>query len=308
MGALHEYMQTTQGFLRDRGQKLWNPEDIRRYVNRARREIAMRTQCIRRVPPIAGSIETIQLTAGGTGYTDPTVVISAPDQPNGEALYPNGAQATATAQRIGGVITNISVGFGGSGYRQPTVTITDPTGTGATATAQTTPVMTTNANQERYNFADFPISGFPGVRSVLSVLDCSILYNNLRYTLIRFAFSEYQAFIRNYPFQYSYVPVAYTQLGDGTQGSLLFYPFPSQEYAIEPDCLCLPIDLRTDEDFEAIGEPWSEGVPYLAAAYAYEEAQAFNNARYWHDRLKEMMPRYTTYARPRMIGSPYGRR
>lgn len=305
---LYRYMQEVQGFLRDRGQKLFNPTDLVAYINRARREVAMRTQCIRRIPPISGSITNIVVTDGGSGYTAPTVSISAPDQPNGEALYPNGAQATATAQQIGGVISNVSLTFGGSGYRQPTATISDPTGTGAELTVTTTPLMTTVANQERYNFADFPIGEFPGVKAVFAVLDCSILYNNLRYTLIRYAFSEYQAYIRNYPFQYSYVPIAYTQLGDGAGGSLLMYPFPSEGYAIEPDCLCLPVDLTSDQDIEAITEPWTDAVPLLAAAYAYQEAQAFNNARFYLDQYREWVNRYTVYARPRMIGSPYGRR
>src|SRR5690349_4076873 len=103
--ALFDYMETTQGFLRDRAQKNMNPEDLRRYVNRARREIAMRSQCLRVVPPTSGQIETIQITAGGSGYTNPTVVISAPDLPNGKLPLPNGAQATAVAQIVGGQIS-----------------------------------------------------------------------------------------------------------------------------------------------------------------------------------------------------------
>lgn len=306
--ALFEYMETLQGFLRDRQQRNMSPEDLRRYVNRARREIAMRSQCLRLVPPTSGQIEEIQVTAPGSGYTNPTVVVSAPDLPNGQTPYPNGAQATATAQIIGGQVTSIGVDFGGSGYAQPTVTITDPHGTGATAVAITSPISTFNANQERYNFADFPITTFPGIKSVLAVLDVSILYNNLRYTLLRYSFSEYQAFVRQYPFQFSYVPVAYCIVNDGSTGAILAYPFPSQQYPFEPDCLCIPTDLQTDQDFEAIPEPWSEGVPMLAAHYAFAELQSYNNARWWLDQWKTWTLGYSVYARPRMIGSPYGRR
>lgn len=306
--TLFAYMESVQGFVRDRSQKVFNPEDIRRHINRARREIAMRSQCIRVVPPISGSIMEIQVKTGGTGYTNPTVVISGPDLPGGTSSYPGGAQATALASQVGGVITNVSVSFGGSGYFNPSVTITDPTGMGATVTPLLSPINSLYQNQERYNFSSFPLGTFPGVRAVFAVLDCAILYDNLRYRLLYYPFSEYQAFIRNYPFQYSYVPVVYTQLGDGTQGSLLMYPFPSQTYAFEPDCLCLPIDLQTDADYEAIGEPWSQGIPYLAASYCFEEAQAYNNSRYWADRAKEALPRYSAYARPRMIVTPYGRR
>lgn len=305
--ALNFYLQTLQGFLRDRAQRTWNTDDLTRYINRARREIAMRTQCIRNVPPTSGAIEEIQVTNPGTGYTNPTVIVSGPDLPNGALPYPAGAQATADAQIVNGGIGNISVSFGGNGYFQPTVAISDPTGHGATAVAITSPINILNPSQERYNFTDFPIDSIPGVSAVFAVLNVSILYNNLRYRLIYYPFSQYQAFIRNYPFQYSYVPVVYTQLQDGVQGSLLFYPFPSQQYVFEPDCLFLPIDLGSDSDYEAIGYPWQDSIAYLAAAYAFEEAQAYNNARYWLDIFKEQVNRHSIYARPGMTINPYGR-
>jgi len=284
-----------------------NPGDLRRYVNRARREVAMRTQCLRIVPPTSAPIEEIQVTNPGSGYTDPVVTISAPDLPGGKLLNPNGAQATATAQLIGGQISNISVTFGGDGYALPTVRITDPTGHGATAIAKTSPISTFNQNQEQYKFSDFPISTFPGIGAVFSVLDVSILYNNLRYTLLQYPFSQYQAFVRQYPFQFSYVPVAYTIFQQGQGGSILAYPFPSQQYPFEPDCLCYPSDLVTDSDFEALPEPWTEAVPYLAAQYTFQELQAFNTARYWADQYQQWITRYSMYARPRMGISPYGR-
>ena len=304
---LNDYVRTTEGFLRDRAQRNLNPDDLVRYVNRARREVAMRSQCLRRVPPIAGTVEEVQVTNPGSGYTNPTVTITAPDQPLGFLLYPSGAQATAVATLIGGRVSNIGVTFGGSGYRAPKVTITDPTGTGATAVAITSPISTFNPNQESYLFSDFPIKSFPGIKSVFAVLDVNILYNNLRYTLLRYPFSQYQAFIRQYPFQFSYVPVAYTQFNDGEAGSIMVYPFPSQTYPFEPDCLCLPSDLLSDQDYEALPGPWTDGVPYLAAAFAYQELQSFNNARYWMEMFEKFALRYSTYARPRMIMSPYGR-
>ena len=305
---LYRYVEALSGFIRDRGQKTWNPADLVRYTNRARREIAMRTQCIRRVPPISAPIEEIHVINPGSGYTAPVVTISGPDLPNGQLPNPNGRQATAVASVVAGQISNVSVSDGGDGYFLPSATIADPTGSGAVLQVVTAPKNTLNQGQERYNFADFPLGIFPGVKAVIAVLDVALLYNNLRYRLFQYSFSEYQAYIRNFPFQYTYVPVCYTQFQAGTDGSLLLYPFPSQTYAWEPDCLCIPEDLQNDQDFEAIGEPFTESVPYLAAAYAMEEAQSYNNARYWHMRYAESATRYSNYARPRMLGSPYGRR
>ena len=77
-----------------------------------------------------GTITTLALTAGGSGYTSaPTVVIGAPD-------IPGGTQATATVTLSGGGVTAITVTSGGTGYTStPTVTLTGGGGTGATATA-----------------------------------------------------------------------------------------------------------------------------------------------------------------------------
>jgi len=77
-----------------------------------------------------GTITTLALTAGGSGYTSaPTVVIGAPD-------ITGGTQATATVTLSGGGVTAITVTSGGSGYTStPTVTLTGGGGTGATATA-----------------------------------------------------------------------------------------------------------------------------------------------------------------------------
>jgi len=75
----------------------------------------------------SGIVSGITVTAGGSGYTNPTVTLV-----GGTA----GTPATATATVINGVITGITVDTVGSGYTAaPTVTITDPTGTSAVATA-----------------------------------------------------------------------------------------------------------------------------------------------------------------------------
>ena len=79
-----------------------------------------------------GTVAHIQVTDGGSGYTDGNnldiVTISAPPNP--------GTQATATATVSGGAITAITVTSGGSGYTSaPTVGFTGGGGSGATATA-----------------------------------------------------------------------------------------------------------------------------------------------------------------------------
>jgi hypothetical protein len=89
----------------------------------------------------AGTVDKINITSGGTGYTGtPTVTISAPA---------SGTQATAVATTLGNVITSIVITNPGSGYTTSdvvTVAITGGSGTGATAT----PVLT-RAGQPQNN-------------------------------------------------------------------------------------------------------------------------------------------------------------
>jgi len=71
-----------------------------------------------------GAIDIIEVTAAGSGYNAPTVVIDG-----------DGTGATATATVSGGTITGIAIQNRGSGYTTATITINDATGTGATAKA-----------------------------------------------------------------------------------------------------------------------------------------------------------------------------
>ena len=305
---LHEYMQQVERFLRDQNQKWINPDDLISYCNRARREVAMRTQSIRRIPPISGPITAIDVTASGNGYTNPTVVISGPDSPGGKILNPGGAQATALAQVVGNQIAGVQVTYGGDGYFQPTATISDPTGFGATLTVTVPGINVLRPFQEEYAFADIPLGIFPGVESVFAIRGISSLFNNQRYSWIYKSFSEYQAFIRRYTQQYFYTPAVFTQLGQGVGGSFLCYPIAAQVYQFEPDCSCLPSPLIDDNSPEAIPAPWTEVIPYFAAHLAYLELQNMNAARMYFDLYEGMTHRYSAYARIVRAPSVYPRR
>lgn len=308
--ALFEYQKQTQRFIRDADQKFINPDDIRTYVNRARREVAIRTGSVRVLPPISGEIATANVTNGGTNYTSPIVSISGPDFPSGRGRYPNGQQATAVAQQLGGVVSNIDITLGGSGYWQPVPIITDISGglgSGATATLSTTRLVQTARGQEVYNFSDIPLDTFPGVASIYWVKSISIIFANYRYSLLTYSFSTYQAQIRNFPLNYQYVPAVCAQLGRGTLGSLYLYPVSSQPYQTEWDCLCLPIDLVDDESVEAIPQPWTDLVPFLAAHYAFLELQNLNSAAYYDTLFNRKMNDFSAWSAPGRVSNRYGR-
>jgi hypothetical protein len=305
---LNNYIAQCQRFARDQKQQYLDVGNLTDYINQARREVAMRTQCIRAVPPVSGSIIGWNVTNGGSGYSlTPTLTITPPDFPSGQLPSPGGAQATATCVVSGGKIVSIFSAFGGYGYFQPIMTITDSTGTGATATPIMTPISQVTEAREVYNFSDFDLSTFPGVKEIYFVRSASIIYANYRYSLPCYAFSVYQSTIRSFPYQYSYVPTFFSQFGQGAAGSLFFYPYPSQSYQVELDCCCIPSDLIDDQSVEAIPAPWTDAVPYFATKMAFEELQNLNAAKYYEDQFNRRALGYSNYARAGRATNPYGR-
>jgi hypothetical protein len=306
--TLHDYQQDVQRLLREQKQILANPTDLTRYINRARREVAMRSQAIRFLTTISAPIVSCEVTAGGTGYTNPTVTISDPDFPSGAVSNPNGRQATALATVQAGVIVGIDITDGGDGYFQPLVTITDSTGSGATAELTIGPITSLNAGQEQYKFSDIDVSAMPGVGAVYFVRSASIIYSNYRFSLPSYSFSVYQSRIRNYPAgAYQYVPTFMSQFGQGVGGSLFFFPLPSQQYQIELDCSCLPSDLVTNQSVEALPEPWTDAVMYFAAHFAMLEMQNLNAAKGYLELYEKFAQRYSDYSRAGRVTNPYGR-
>ena len=305
--SLFGYMKQTQRFLRDGKTELIDPEDLVDYCNRSRREVAMRSQCLRYLPPISGSITGASIVAPGINYTAPTLAISAPDFPSGYGTYPGGLQATANATVTSGSITASAITQGGSGYFDPSITITDITGSGASIAPVLSWFNQTVQSQEVYPFSAVELP--TGYDSIVAVKSVSIIYANYRYSLPQYSFSTYQAMIRQYPFQYEYVPTFCSQYGQGNAGSLYMYPLPTQGYQMEWDCFCLPADLTmaSGDATDLIPLPWCEAVPHFMAYLAYLELQSFNNARLHQQLFDDFMHRYRGYASPGRATNPYGR-
>jgi hypothetical protein len=309
MPTLFDYLKQTQRFVHDSKQELLDPQDLVEYVNRARREVAMRSMSVRVLTPITGAIVNYSITNPGAGYTNPSVTITPPDFPSGTLPLPTGAQATASALLQGGSISQINNLYGGAGYFQPVVTINDPTGSGATVVPQMSFINQLNQGQEVYPFSAINLSAYPGFGSVYMVKSLSVIYSNYRYSLPVYSFSTYQAMIRQYAPTtiYQYTPTFAAQYGRGVNGSFYCYPLPSQSYQFELDCFCIPSDLLTDQDVEAIPQPWCDSIPFLAAYYAFLELQNMNSARFYRQEFDSWVHLQSQHAQPGRVTSPYGR-
>jgi hypothetical protein len=305
-----EYLKMTQRFLREQKQDFSNPEDLLVYINRARREVAGRTQCIRRLTPISGQVVSATVLTPGDNYINPVATITPPDFPSGILPSPAGRQATAAVELNGDSVSGVTILDGGDGYFQPQITITDLNGpgTGATASLTISSINTLNAGQEVYPFSSIYLGTWPGVDTVHAIKSVSVIYSNYRYSLPMYDFSTYQSMIRQYSILYQYVPSFCSQYGQGNGGSFYAYPLPSQTYQWEFDCFCLPTDMSLDNSVpEAIPQPWTDAVPYMAAQLAFQEIMNFNAAKFYEQQFDKMTLGYSSQARPGRRINPYGR-
>ena len=308
MASLFTYQSEVQKWLRETKQDLINPANIVNYINRARREVAMRTQSLRVLTTSSAPIQTASVITGGTGYSNsPTITITPPDFPSGAGANPNGAQATAAAIVTGGVIAAVDITYGGDGYFQPIATVTDVSGVGATVTLQTAPINVLTVGREVYPFSGIYLGASPGVKSVFAIRSVSVVYANYRYGLPVYSFSVYQQQVRQYPYQFQYVPSFCSQFGQGAAGSLYMYPLPSETYQYEVDCYCLPTDLKTNQDYEAIPDPWTDAISYFATHLAYLELQNYNAAALYLKLYNDQLLIYSQSSRIGRVVNPYGR-
>jgi hypothetical protein len=306
--TLNQYVEDVQTFLRDSKQDLLDPQDIIKYINRARREIAIRTQCVRVLTPITGSVIGGSVVSGGSGYGSgtTTITLTPPDFPSGAGPFPNGSQGSVTPVVSGGSITGVNVVYGGAGYWQPSFSITGA-GSGASVTPVLSYINQVSQGQEVYNFSQADLSPFPGVQSIFAIQSVSLLYSGFRYSLLLYDFSTYQALIRIWAQQWAYVPAVCAQYGQGANGSFYMYPIPAQPYQMEWDCFCLPQDLITDLSVEVIPDPWTDAVAYWAAHLCYLSIQNFNAAKFYEDMFNRRCLGYSNAARVSRRTNPYGR-
>lgn len=264
--ALAAYQQQVQRLLHDANASFYSLSDLTTYINLARGQIALEGQCVRVLLPSTGPVNSITVTAVGSGYlSPPTAVITGV-----------GTGAAAHSVLSGNTVANVVMDSTGSGYDSTTtVSFTGGSGTGAAASANLT-VSNAILNQEVYTFSALAAvaaltAGVQGVLGVLSI--SSTRGSTFKPTMEQRGWSEFQAYFRAYNNLVTNFPAVWAQYQYGANGSVFVYPIPSQNLQWDWDTYCRPVDLVDDTTAEAIPYPWTDCVPFYAAHFAYDNSQ-----------------------------------
>ena len=122
-----------------------------------------------------------------------------------------------------------------------------------------------------------------GVDKIIDVLDISVSWGSTRPTLNWMPWGDLQALARSYNQGVTSYPFAWACQGDGTRGKVFLFPVPSvggnPNGEMEWDCICIPKDLYTNDDYDAIPESFQDAIKFRAVALALMASFRFTEAQ-----------------------------
>ena len=121
-----------------------------------------------------------------------------------------------------------------------------------------------------------------GVSKIIDVLDISVSWGATRPTLNWMPWGDAQALCRSYNVGVTSYPFVWSCQGDGTRGKVFLFPVPSIggiNGEMEWDVICVPKDLYTNDDYDAIPEAFQDAIKYRAVALALMASFRFTEAQ-----------------------------
>jgi hypothetical protein len=281
VATLQTYLNETQRLLHDANAKVWQIPTLIAAINQARRRSVGDSSCNRQIQSVTlsagrevyayGSVVSVTITNGGTGYTvAPTVTFSAP--PAG------GTAATGTAVIDLGSVTKINIVNPGSGYlTAPTVTLTGGNFTSWINNASVVlPWVNNLSNIVAWVSNNITATAVASILNpnTLDVMNITVSWGSQEYILGRRAFTEFQAGIRSWT-GFKQRPLLCASYG---QNQWFIGPIPDQDYESQWDSIITPNDLVNLTDRCVVGYPFNECVAYYAAHICKFQEQSYAEA------------------------------
>ncbi len=163
---------------------------------------------------------------------------------------------------------------------------------GSQPNADPNSAFATIAGQERYPYIGFanPFLNeqFAGMRGICDVISVSVSWGGaVLPSLDWMPFEDFQAYCRSNIVLVTNYPVAFTVFNDGEAGEVWLFPVPQQASVMQWDTFCTAGALESDNDFDAIPQPFQNGVKYYAAARAYESSGRMGMAQIMYAQFEQ---------------------
>ena len=252
------YVNDTKQLLQDTFGSFYSATQMVRWVNEARRILAMRTGCVRRLvtgqAAFGASAQPGQIVVGGM-------------QPGGLPPTTVGSQGGSGGDFNNDFNNDFSGGNSGSSL----------SGAATTLPLQTIPRV------ERYPYAGFfnPVlrAQHAGCDKIIDSIDLAVSWGTMRPSLIYKPWDEFQACCRSYAVLNLSYPVVWSVANDGTRGEIWLFPTPSIAAEMELDCFVTPSPLYTDDNYDVIPEEYRDSVKYLVAGLIYLSTKRYADAQ-----------------------------
>ena len=151
--------------------------------------------------------------------------------------------------------------------------------------------FTTIVGTEKYSYGyalPFLKAGNAGVNAICDVIDVAVSWGGNRPVLNWMPWEDLQATCRSYNFLVTSYPFVWSSNGSGTKGQVWLFPVPQviQPSNAQPgaagemewDVTCLPSPLYSDNDYEAIPDPFTGATKYYASHLAFLGSQRYGMA------------------------------
>jgi hypothetical protein len=148
--------------------------------------------------------------------------------------------------------------------------------------------LQTIPGQERYPYQGFfnpyARAQHAGIKGIVDIIELSVNWGGaVRPTLAWLPWDELQAYARAYATLVTSYPYYYSIMDDGENGEVWMFPAPSTTGDIEADAFCVPLDLNSDDDYDAIPGGFQNAIKFGAASLAFMASQRYAQAQYMQD-------------------------
>lgn len=162
----------------------------------------------------------------------------------------------------------------------------------------TTNLFGAMTNVERYPFVGFVNPALQqthaGIEGCLDIVTCAVTWGggpggSPRPALAWMPWEDLQAYARAYATLVTSYPYYWSTYNEGASGEFWLFPVPSQPMEMELDCFCIPSDLNSDSDYDAIPGGFSNAIKYGASALAYMTSRRYGQAQIMMDMFSDRL-------------------